>query len=99
MATRRGRKSAAIKAVLAEKPAATMKEIQAALKAKRVKASVALISKLKAGTNGKPGRRKAHTNGNDLKMDHLLAAKVLVGRVGSMEAARSALASLAKLVD
>jgi hypothetical protein len=80
--------------VLAAQPTATVKEIQAALVAKRIKASVALISNLKSG---KRRARKAHANG--VTLDNLLAAKDLVARVGSVEAARSALNSLAKLLD
>lgn len=99
LAKRRGNKSNAIRAILAEHPAATMKEIQAALKAKRIKASVSMISKIKAGANGKP--RKAHTNGkaNGATIEHLLAVKGLVAKVGSVEAARSALDLFAKLVE
>jgi hypothetical protein len=92
MAKRRGRKSEAIKAVLADNPTATVREVQTALAARRVKASVALISKLK--------RRKPFRNGraNGLTLEHLLAAKGLVAKVGSIEAAKSALASYAKLI-
>jgi hypothetical protein len=98
MAKRRGRKSDAIRQILADQPAATIKDIQTALAAKRIKASVALISKLKSGK--RPGR-KAHANGkaNGVVLEHLLAAKGLVARAGSIEAARSALDSLAKLIE
>lgn len=92
---KRGRKSEAIRAIIADKPTATVKDIQAALASKRIKASVALISKLKS-TKGRG--RKASANGH-VSMDGLLAAKVLVGKLGSVEAARSALDSLAKLID
>jgi hypothetical protein len=90
---KRGRKSAAIKAVLAEKPGASVKEIQSALAAKRVKASVALISKLKSG-------RKSAANGiaDGVTFDQLLAAKALVARVGSVDVARKSIDALAKLV-
>jgi hypothetical protein len=98
MAKRRGRKSDAIREILAAQPAASVKEIQAALAAKRIKASIALISKLRPG---KRRGRKAHSNGkaNGVVLEHLLAAKALVVRVGSVEAARSALDSLAKLIE
>jgi hypothetical protein len=100
LAKRRVHKSNAIRAILAEQPAATVKEIQAALAGKRIKASVALISKLKSGKGKKRGR-KAHANGkaNGVVLEHLLAAKGLVARVGSIEAARTALDSFAKLID
>ncbi|MEX0677100.1 MAG: hypothetical protein WD063_08500 [Pirellulales bacterium] len=87
---KRGRKTAAIKAVLAAKPGASVKEIQSALAAKRVKASVALISKLKSGN------RKASANGH-VSMDGLLAAKAMVAKLGSVDAAREALNQFAKL--
>jgi hypothetical protein len=63
--------------------------------AKRIKASVALISKLKYSK-----RRKAHANGkaNGVVFDHLLAAKRLVARVGSIDVARQSLDALAKLL-
>jgi hypothetical protein len=94
---KRGRKSAAIKAVLGENPTASVKEIQSALAAKRVKASVALISKLKGGANS---GRKVHANGNakGVTIDQLLAAKVMVAKVGSIDVAKSALDSYAKLI-
>jgi hypothetical protein len=84
MAKRRGRKSAAIKTVLAAKPTASVN--QAALAKKRVKASIGLTSKVKGGKNG------------HVSIEHLLAAKSLVGRVGGIAAAQSALDALAKLV-
>jgi hypothetical protein len=95
MAVRRGRKSNAIREVLSEQPTATVKEIQAALARKRVKASIALISKLKSGNRR---GRKAAANG-DVTMEQLLAAKSFVAKVGSVDAARSAIDGLSKLVE
>jgi hypothetical protein len=89
---KRGRKTAAIQEVLAAKPGASVKEIQSALAAKRVKASVALISKLKSG---KPGNGMA----NGVTFDQLLAAKTFVAKMGSVQAAKSALDSFAKLTQ
>jgi len=89
---KRGRKTAAIQSVLAAKPGASVKEIQSALATKRVKASVTLISKLKSGKtvrNGKP---------NGVTFDQLLAAKALVEKAGSVNAAKSVLDSYAKLI-
>jgi len=98
MAKRRN-KSNAIRSILAEQPTATVKEIQAALKAKRIKASVALISKLKSGANGATRRPKTHSNGKADTTEHLLAVKALVAKIGSVEATRSALDLFAKLVE
>ena len=97
MAKRRGRKSEAIRQVLAGQPTATVKEIQTALATKRVKASVALISKLKAGTlRG----RTAQANGKTpLNFAHLLLAKQFVKETGGVESAKEALQQFAKLID
>ena len=97
MAKRRGRKSEAIRQVLAEHPTATVKEIQTALATKRVKASVGLISKLKAGT---PRGRTAQANGKtQLDFAHLLLAKQFVKEAGGVESAKEALQQFAKLID
>ena len=85
-------KSAAIRKIVAEQPSATVKEIQAALAAKRIKASVALIHQVK----GKKGGAKS--NGH-VSMDGLLAAKAMVAKLGSVDAARSALNQFAKLLQ
>lgn len=90
---KRGRKSNAIRAVIAENPNATPKEIAAKLKARRVKVSTSLISRVKYAK----GRRKVTTNGQ-VTMDGLLAAKALVAKLGSVEAARQSLDALAKLL-
>lgn len=98
MAKRKNNKSSKIREVLAENPNATPKEIAATLKARRVRVSAALISRVKYGA--KAGKaHKSNGKAAGVNMDHLLAAKVFVGRVGSMEAAKSAVASLAKLID
>ena len=91
---KRGRKSEAIRKVLAEKPTASVKEIQRALAAKRVRASVALISKLKSGTH----RTRKASNGQ-VTFDQLVAAKALVARVGSVELARKSIDALSKLIE
>lgn len=97
MAKRRGRKSAAIRQVLADQPTASVKDIQAALAAKRIKASVALISKLKSGTRR---GRKPHANGKaSLNFAHLLLAKRFVKEAGGVESAQEALQQFAKLID
>ncbi|MBX9791036.1 MAG: hypothetical protein K2Y37_19120 [Pirellulales bacterium] len=97
MAKRRGRKSDAIRQVLAEHPEATVKEIQAALAAKRVKASVALISKLKSGNRQ---RRNSQRNGKPSPdFARLLLAKQFIREAGGIESAKEALQQLAKLLD
>jgi hypothetical protein len=96
---KRVNKSKAIREILAQQPAATVKEIQTALGAKRIKASAGLISKVKYTKASK--KRIAHANGkvSGATFDQLLAAKGLVDRVGSVETARSALDALAKLIE
>ncbi len=97
MAKRRGRKSEAIRQVLADHPTATVKEIQAALAAKRIKASVALISKLKSGARR---GRKAHVNGKaPLNFARLMLAKRFVKEAGGVAPATEALQQFAKLID
>jgi hypothetical protein len=152
-------KSSAIRDVLKRRPGATTKEVQAALKERGVKASDALVNKIKYGRKqpaaGKtspsrgssrpskadairsawkelgasarprdvilvlakrgvtassaqvstlrrslPGRR-AHGNSTaaSASLDHLMAAKDLAKRLGGIEAAQSALANLARLME
>jgi hypothetical protein len=96
-------KSDAIREVLAKQPGATVNEIAAALKSRRVKASVALISKIKYGQKpakrgGKRGRPTANGSMHTVSLEHLLAAKHLAEKLGGVEAAREALASFAKLM-
>lgn len=153
-------KSDAIREVIAARPNATLKEIKAKLQASGVKASDALINKIKYGRNrsggqkiaprgkrssgvskadairnmfGEMGRNarprdivaalktrgivvssaqvsmlrgKLPRNGSaaakttaTVSFDHLLAAKHLVQRLGGIERARTALDSLARLVE
>ena len=150
MAKATATKSDAIRGIIKKQPTATVKEIQEALKKEGVKASDALVSKIKYARTGvkrrKRGRRtnKAeairtawgelgkqtrprdvmahlakrgvkvssaqvstlrHKNGHVaqsehiVSLEHLLAAKSLVARIGSIETAQEALASLAKLMQ
>jgi hypothetical protein len=92
---RRGSKSIAIKEILVAHPAAKVAEIHTILAARRLKVSTALISKIKYAKPQSNGM--AHANGTTL--ESLLAAKELVARVESFEAARSALDALAKLIE
>ena len=99
MAKRRVHKSNKIREILAANPKATVKEIQAALAAKRIKVSVALISKLKAGEKRNVQKLlKSNGEADGVTLDHLLAAKALVVRVGSVDAAQQSLSVLAKLL-
>lgn len=82
-------KSQAILQMLADKPTASVKEIQAALAAKRMKVSPALIHQV---------RGKAKPSNGHVSMDGLLAAKGFVAKMGSVEAAKAALDSFAKLM-
>ncbi len=149
-------RSDVIREVLHAQPKATVKEIRAVLDERGVKASDALINKIKYGRGKTSGRkRSARTNGHGSKanairlmfdrlglaarprdvvaaladrgikvtpaqvstlrkkgarpgsrtvvvsavsFDHLVAAKELVERLGSIEAARGALEKLAQLV-
>lgn len=85
-------KSQAIRAVLADKPAASVKEIQALLAAKRIKVSPALIHQVRGKSS------KASTNGH-ISVEGLFAAKAFVKSLGSVEAAKAALDSFAKLTQ
>jgi len=82
-------KSAAIRSVIESNPSASVKEIQQTLLAKRLKVSPALIHQVR--DKAKPAK-----NGH-VSMDGLLAAKSFVKAMGSVEAAKSALDSFAKL--
>ena len=92
MPKRRGNKSSAIRKVLETNPTASVKEIQAALAAKRIKASAALIHQVR----GKK-RSSTPTNGH-VSMEGLLAAKGFVAKLGSVDAAREALNHFARLL-
>ncbi len=158
-ADKAGTKSDVIRAILKEHPKATVKEIQSELTSRGVKASVALVNKVKYGRGSskkKAGRRshagklskasairaaweklghsarprdviaalaargvavssaqvsmlrksllgngrsEAASSAMSVSLDHLLAAKALAHRLGGIEPARQALASLAKLME
>jgi len=87
MAKRRN-KAARIRAILAEKPDASAKEIVAMLAAQRVKVSAAQVYGIKA-SNAKP---KA------TGYDQLIAAKIMAEKLGGVDKARAALDVLAKLL-
>jgi hypothetical protein len=150
-------KSDVIRDIIKHQPQSTVKEIQAVLKERGVKASDALVNKVKYARKGPKGsakrsgkqpgtstskaeairaawgdlgltarprdviatlkqrgvsvssaqvsmlRKSLHGNGHatvsTVPFDHLVAAKHFAERIGGIEAARAALANLAKLVD
>lgn len=79
-------KAAKIRAILAEEPDATAKEIIEALAAKRVRVSPAQVYNVKAA--------KPKANG----YDQLIQAKKLADKLGGVDEARAALDVLAKLL-
>jgi hypothetical protein len=87
MAKRRN-KAAKIRAMLAERPAASAKEIVEALAAQRVRVTAAQVYNVRS-TNGKP---KAEDYAD------LFQAKKLADAMGGVEKAREALEALARLV-
>lgn len=96
MAKRRGNKSAAIRQYISAHPSATVKDIQAALATKRMKASNALIAKVRSGARSKP---KAMVNGKSSLFGNLLLAKAFVNKAGGVAAAKEALQQFATLID
>lgn len=111
-ATKGGNKSDAVRAYLADNPDASPVTVAAALKKQGLKISVSLASAVKYAKKGKkagrpksrrdPGRptmsaaTRASSNGA-LNLEVLVEAKRLAERLGGIDAAREALALLAKL--
>jgi hypothetical protein len=94
MAKRRGNKSEAIRAALAENPSAMPKEIAAILRERRIKVSTALISQVKHGANGHKASK------DDLvAVDHILAVKAFADRLGGLEVARRSIDAYAQLTS
>jgi hypothetical protein len=94
MAKRANSKAAKIRALLAERPDAKAAEVVEALKAQKVKVSVAQVYNVKAtsGANGKPAAKKASG------YESLIQAKKLADAMGGVDKARAALDVLARLV-
>lgn len=99
-ATKYATKSAAIREVLAANPKAGVDAIKVELGKLKVKASDALINKLKYGKPkaSKPASKPATRNGQ-VNLETLRAAKELVGKAGGIEQAKDALAGLAELIS
>jgi hypothetical protein len=101
---RRVSKSQAVRDHLTENPNAAPLEVVAAMKAKRIRVSPQMVSsvKWKMQREGKtPSSRRNQRNGKHsrgmVSVDHLLAAKGLVDRLGGFAQAQHAIAVLAKL--
>ncbi|HWB14535.1 MAG TPA: hypothetical protein VFE62_08395 [Gemmataceae bacterium] len=99
-------KSDHVRRYLSQHPSAKPKEIFQGLQGEGVDVSMALINRIKygpeSGRKGKRGRRgrrtaAAATNGHQLSLEHLLAAKKLVDQLGSVQSAKQAVDALAKL--
>jgi hypothetical protein len=86
-------KSDAIRAVIAAQPNATLKEIKTKLEAKGVKASDALVNKIKYGRKG-PGKKAARSpNGHGSKAD---AIRGMFAELGLNARPRDIIAELKK---
>lgn len=96
----RGEKSQAVRDYLAANKKAKGPEVVAALAEKGIRVSLPMVYNLKARNRMGKRRHKAEAGGQAIgvSLDHLLAAKKLVDRVGSIDKAKSAVEALAKLV-
>jgi hypothetical protein len=96
----RGVKSQAIRDYLNANKKAKATEVAAALSAKGIKVSTAMVYNLKARHKMGKRRRKAEASGQKIgpSITHLLAAKKLVEETGGVKQAQEALAALAKLI-
>jgi hypothetical protein len=88
-------KSSTIREILKGRPTATAKEIQAELKVRGVKASDALVNKIKYGRNGTAGEKKSGPRGGSStsKADAIRAAW---GELGMNARPRDVISALAK---
>jgi arginine repressor len=91
MAKRSNSKAAKIRALLAERPGASAKEIIETLAAKRVRVTPAQVYNLKS-IAGKPSRKKSGA------YNSLIQAKRMADALGGVDKARAALAVLVRLV-
>lgn len=96
----RGVKSQAIRDYLQANKKAKASEVVAALSAKGVKVSTAMVYTMKARRRMGRRRRKAEASGQVIgpSISHLLAAKKFVEETGGVKHAQEALAALAKLI-
>jgi hypothetical protein len=89
-------KSDVIRDILKQQPTATVKEIQAALKERGVKASNALVNKIKygrrsSGTHGRKSNGRRHDNSNGSKAE---AIRKMWRQLGAHARNRDVIASL-----
>ncbi len=100
-------KSKIIREIIEANPKASVEEVKAELVKRKVKASDSLIGTLvymrpgrkKRGGKRRVKRQAAIASNGSANMDHLFAAKLLVGKTGGIEPAQAALAQLAKLLS
>ena len=107
MAKRKVNKSQAVREMIEKMGGqqAAPKAVVEALAGQGLKVATGLVSNIKfAMKKGKKGRKrgrpsggKPSTNGEAISIENLLAAKLFVAKLGSVEAAASAVAVLAKL--
>jgi hypothetical protein len=109
MARRKQNKSELIRQALADLgPEARNRDVITLLRAKRVKVSAQMVSTVRSRASGtaaakgrrpkRKGRRGRRVAAESVSLPALLEARKLVNEAGSVEAAREALATLARLV-
>lgn len=74
------------------------RDLVAALKSQRVSVSPAQVANVRARMSAAPSVAKRGAGSDRLSLPALLSAKRLLDEAGSLEAARAALATLAKLL-
>jgi hypothetical protein len=87
-------KSDAIRAVIAAQPKATLKEIQARLQARGVKASNALVNKIKYGRMSANGRKSARSRANGSSTSKADAIRGMFAQMGRDARPRDIIAAL-----
>ncbi len=107
MAKRKVNKSQAIREMIETMGGqdAAPKAVVEALAGKGLKVATGLVSNIKSAMKkgkkgrqrGRPAGRKPSVNGEAISLHDLIAAKKLVEQLGSMDAAATAIAALAKL--
>jgi len=96
----RGAKAAAIRKVLGEVGHTTRsRDVIAMLAEQGVKVSAAQVSALRSKLKPSAARGRATVTAHAVSFSHLLAAKQLAEKLGGVNAARSALESLAQLLE
>jgi hypothetical protein len=96
----RGAKSQAIREYFSKNPKATIKEAHEGLAAAGHKVSTALVAAIKYKDKSRARRkgRKARAAANgQVNLDHLVAAKAFIEKVGGVQAAKAAVHGIEKL--